>query len=124
MKLFIRHKNIKTNIFKIQANNSMYKYFCIGFTDFMLAGKRLTDYTSLLLLYDFEKKMIPQFWVILKMNERNSIEAANTHFNLSDQTKFRLNEINKIKYYYFNSDIQERKIMSKKFIKNCCFWLF
>ena len=33
--------------------------------------------------------------------------------HLSDQTKFRLNEINKIKDY-FNSEIQESKGMSKK----------
>ena len=36
--------------------------------------------------------------------------------NLSDQTKFRLNEINKIKDY-LNSEIQERKTMSKKLSK-------
>ena len=52
------------------------------------------------------------------MNKLNSIE---THSNLnavprSDQTKFRLNEINKIKDY-FNSEIQERKTMSKKLSK-------
>ena len=52
------------------------------------------------------------------MNESNSIE---THSNLnavplSDQTKFRLNEINKIKDY-FNSEIQERKTISKKLSK-------
>ena len=35
---------------------------------------------------------------------------------LSDETKFRLNEINKIKDY-FNSEIQERKTMSKKLSK-------
>ena len=35
---------------------------------------------------------------------------------LSDQTKFRLNEINKIKNY-FSSEIQERKTMSKKLSK-------
>ena len=35
---------------------------------------------------------------------------------LSDQTKFRLNEINKIKNY-FNSEIQERKTLSKKLSK-------
>ena len=34
------------------------------------------------------------------------------NFNLSDQTKFRLNEINEIKDY-FNSEIQERKIIIK-----------
>ena len=35
---------------------------------------------------------------------------------LSDQTKFRLNEINKTKDY-FNSEIQERKTISKKLSK-------
>ena len=30
-------------------------YFCIGFIDFILAGKTLTDYTSLFSLYDFNK---------------------------------------------------------------------
>ena len=53
------------------------------------------------------------------MNELNSIE---THSNLngislSEQKKFRLNEINKIKDY-FNSEIQERKKMSKKLSKH------
>ena len=46
------------------------------------------------------------------MNECNSIEASNTYFNLSHQTKFRLNEINTVKAY-FNSEIQGRKTMSK-----------
>ena len=50
------------------------------------------------------------------MNECNSIEVTNTYSNLIDQTKFRLNEINKIKYH-FNSEIQKRKIMSKKLSK-------
>ena len=42
------NKNIKTNIFRIQAYDSiMCGYFCIGFIDFMLAGKTLTDFTNL-----------------------------------------------------------------------------
>ena len=40
-------------------------------------------------------------------------EATNIYSNLSDQIKFRLNEINKTKDY-FNAEIQERKIISKK----------
>ena len=28
-------------------------YFCIGFIDFMLAGKKLTDYTNLFSPHDF-----------------------------------------------------------------------
>ena len=43
----LQNKNIKTNIFKIQAYDSiMFGYFCIGFIDFMLAAKKLTDYTN------------------------------------------------------------------------------
>ena len=30
-------------------------YFCIGFIDFMLAGKKLTDYANLFSPYDFKK---------------------------------------------------------------------
>ena len=40
----------------MQANTSiMYGHFCIGFIDFMLAGKKLTDFTSLFSPDDFEK---------------------------------------------------------------------
>ena len=49
------------------------------------------------------------------MNECNSIETE--YLNLNDQTKFRLNETNEIKDY-FNSEIQERKTMSKKLRKH------
>ena len=45
---FIDNKNIKTNIFRIQANDSiMCGYFCIGFVDFILKGKTLTEFTNL-----------------------------------------------------------------------------
>ena len=55
-KKFIEHKNIKTNIFRIQADTSiMCGYFCIGSIDFMLAGKNLIDFTSLFSPYDFKK---------------------------------------------------------------------
>ena len=43
-----QNKNTKTIIFKIRAYDSiMFGYFCIGFIDFMLAGKTLTEYTNL-----------------------------------------------------------------------------
>ena len=55
-KKFVRIKNIKVNIFQVQANNSMMcGYFCIGFIDFLLAGKKLTDFTNLFSSHDFEK---------------------------------------------------------------------
>ena len=47
IRTFISNKNIKTNIFRIQAYDSiMCGYFCIGFIDFMLTGKTLTDFTN------------------------------------------------------------------------------
>ena len=48
IKEFIENKNIKANTFRVEANNSiMCGYVCIGFVNFMLAGKKLTDFTSL-----------------------------------------------------------------------------
>ena len=42
------NKNITTNIFRIEACDSiMCGYFCIGFIDFMFAGKTLTEFTNL-----------------------------------------------------------------------------
>ena len=56
IKKFIANKNIKANIFRVQANNSvMCGYFCIGFIDFILADKILIDYTNLFSPHDFDK---------------------------------------------------------------------
>ena len=56
IKEFIGNKNIKANILQTQANNSvMCGYFCIGFIDFMLEGKKLTDFTTIFSPYDFDK---------------------------------------------------------------------
>ena len=33
----------------------MYGYFCIGFIDFILAGKKLSDFAKMFSLYDFKK---------------------------------------------------------------------
>ena len=53
---FIGSKNVISNIFRIQAYDSiMCGYFCIGFINFMLADKKLTDYTNLFSPYDFKK---------------------------------------------------------------------
>ena len=56
IKIFINNKNIKTNIFRIQAYYSIMRgYFCIGFIDFMLAGKTLTEFTNLFSPNKFKK---------------------------------------------------------------------
>ena len=56
IKIFINNKNIKTNVFSIQANDSiMCGYFWIGFSDFMLAGKTFTEFTNLFSPNKFKK---------------------------------------------------------------------
>ena len=45
----IGRKNVITNIFRIQAYDSiMCGYFCIGFIGFIFKGKTLTEYTNYL----------------------------------------------------------------------------
>ena len=59
IKTFIKSKSIKTNIFRIQEYGSiMCGYFCIGFIDFMLAGKTLTDFANFFSPDNFKKMMI------------------------------------------------------------------
>ena len=68
-------------------------YFCIGFVDFMLAGKKLTDYTNLLSPYDFKKKADIIFTYLINecisINESNSIKAIDKT-NLSEQSKIEI----------------------------------
>ena len=57
MEAFIGNKNIKRNIFRIQTYDSvMCGYFCIGFIDFTLAGKTLTDFANLFSPINLKKK--------------------------------------------------------------------
>ena len=56
MKAFVNNKNIITNIFRIQAYDSLIcGYFCIGIINFMLARKTLTEYTNLFPPNNFKK---------------------------------------------------------------------
>ena len=60
IKNFIGKKSIKTDIYRIQANDSMMcGYLCIGFIDFMLKGKSILDYINLFFLND--KIMLEKF---------------------------------------------------------------
>ena len=52
----LHNSNIMTNIFRIEAYDSiMCGNFCIGFIDFILAGKTLTEYTNLFPPYNLKK---------------------------------------------------------------------
>ena len=69
IKNFIGNKNIPTNIYRIQAYNSiMCGSFCIGFIDFMLKGKSFLDCTNLFSPNKYEKndKIILKYFHLLK----------------------------------------------------------
>ena len=104
---FISNNDIKSNIFRIQAYDSiMCGYFSIEFINYMLKGKTLLDYTNLFSPNDFEKND-PVIKRIFKMN--NITE-------LTDVNKYRLDEINKIRDYS-NIEIKERKDIIKELNK-------
>ena len=81
--------------------------FALDLLIFKLAGKNLIHYNSLFSPYYFEKNGN----IILSYSRMSA--ATNMDSNLSDQTNFSLNEIDKIKDY-FNGEIQERKRKGKK----------
>ena len=76
----------------------------------MLSDKTLANFTSLFSPYDFEKTD-GIIWVISKVNKCNSIEIDKK--NLTDQIKYRLNEITKIENYFIDEKTQ-RKSYTKK----------
>ena len=56
VKKFIKNKDIKSNIVRIQAYNSvMCGYFCILLIEFMFKGKTLNNFTNLFTPNDFKK---------------------------------------------------------------------
>ena len=56
IKKIVGNKNIIANIFRAQAKDSVIcGNFWIGFIDFTLAGKKLTDFTNMFSPHDFEK---------------------------------------------------------------------
>ena len=56
IKIFIDKSIVVTNIFRIQAYSSVIcGYFCIGFIDFLLAGKTLKVFTNLFSLNSFKQ---------------------------------------------------------------------
>ena len=56
IKKSISKKSIKTNIYRIQANDSiMCRYFSIGFINVVLKGKSWLDYTNLFSSNTYEK---------------------------------------------------------------------
>ena len=59
IKTFIKNRNIKTNIFRIQAYGSiMCGHFCIAFIDFMLKGGNLSELQIFFHLMILRKIMI------------------------------------------------------------------
>ena len=85
IKRFVGHKNTKTNVFTIQVENSiMCGYFCIGFIDFMFAGRSLIDFTSLFSPYDLIKKFLISLNELIFLSKKLSKYIA--AFDYTDKT--------------------------------------
>ena len=117
---FIGNNNIKSNIFRIQAYDSiMCGYFCMEFINYMLKGKTLLDFTNLFSPNDFKKndKLLKEH---LRMNNISAHDTttklSTSHLELEDINKYRLNEINNT-IDYFNNEINERNDIIKKINK-------
>ena len=56
MKDKMKDKSIAYNTFRTQDHDSIMRgFYCIAFTEYMLAGKTLLDYTNLLSPNDYKK---------------------------------------------------------------------
>ena len=60
-------------------------YFCIGFIDFKLAGKKLTDYTNLFSRHDFRKKRSYDFVLFEKLMNVVLLKQLTKQFYLNKQ---------------------------------------
>ena len=119
IKKCIDKSTIVTSIFRIQAYDSvMCGYFCIGFIDFMLESKSLTDFTNLFSPNDFKKNDDISLNYFLTSLEKwlKAIPLKTIHFNaiplkhlmyiqmINSSNLNIINEINK----YFIEEIKER----------------
>ena len=77
-KKFIDNRNITTNIYKIQAYDSIMRgYFCIGFIDFVLKGKSLLDYTNLFSPDVYEKNY--DDYILLFVKSMKNLKTLKNH---------------------------------------------
>ena len=70
----INNKNIIANTFRLQAYDStMCGYFCIGFIDFILKGKNLTDFNNIFAPNNFKENddIILKYFLTNLLNGRN-----------------------------------------------------
>ena len=120
IKAFINNKAITTNIFRIQPYDSIIcGYFCIGFIDFMLTGKTLTEFTNLFSPNNFKIndnfKLFYDKWVKIAEHEIPNM-YPNLSANTSNDQQFRQNKINEIKDYFI-AEIKEKELTSKNLSK-------
>ena len=80
-------------------------YFCIGFIDFVLKDKSLTDFTDLFASNNFKKNDN----IILKYFKNGWMQF--TWSNSLDDQQFILNKINEVKDHFI-AEINEREFMS------------
>ena len=90
IKKFIGNKNVKTNIYRIQAYDSiMCGCFCIGFIDFMLKGKSLLGYINLFSPNEYKK------------NDKIILKYFQNNLNKFKMFAVNIENFKKLKYHIF-----------------------
>ena len=112
---FIGNINITSNIFRIQAYDSiMCGYFCIEFINYSLYAYII--YFLLMILKRTIKLSKEYLWMNNISAHDTATKLSTSHLQLEDINKYRWNEINKT-IDYFNNEINERKVIIKKLNK-------
>ena len=115
-KKFIGNKNIITNIYRIQAYDSIIcGYFCIAFIDFILNGKSSLDYANVFFPNKYEK------------NDKTTLKYLNKNLRWKNYIALfvvSIENLNILKYhtfpkkhYFFLLSAVSAKMMMKKYLK-------
>ena len=105
IKQFTFNKNITKNIYSIQAFDSIIiGYFVLDLLVLSLWVKSLTDFTDLFSANNFKNndKILNYFWIEANIRMVGTFNNANIimYIWLHNSVKFKLKEINWIKYYF------------------------
>ena len=103
--LIHQDKSITHNIFRIQDNESIiYELYCTDFIGYVLPGKTLLDYTSLLSANDYKKNDDGLF----NYFKDNMVEEASIGFRLRKTEETRT---------YLLEEIEHNDLISEKYIR-------
>ena len=103
----IRAKSTAHSIFREQDNESiMCGFYCIAFTEYVLAGKSLLDYTNLFSPNDYKK------------NHKIIYQYFKDKYGRRSKSEFKSRKIDETRNYFLDQ-MKHNDLMSEKYIKIC-----